>query len=243
MGSGPVKPEAAECIEQETSRLKKKAAKRKGEREREAPLASPAGGHAGTPRPPWLPGRALGRDPVRTLGDPTVGPPSDDGQSDGGSLPSSHSVFGSVEEVDTEEEGEVEHDPEEEPEAVEADSEPEEVDWQLSSWRFFATRWAPAQSNRKQQNALNRKPQGWKRQRQRERERERERERKRKNRNKNKREKCRKNDKKNKDKETNIEEKRRQGNTCFDKKTCFVPWFEDHFRKKWCNSELRQQTY
>jgi len=50
-------------------------------------------------------------------------PPSDDGQSDGGSLPSSHSVFGSVEEVDTEEEGEVEHDPEEEPEAVEADSE------------------------------------------------------------------------------------------------------------------------
>ena len=38
---------------------------------RVAPLASPAGGHAGTPRPPWLPGRALGRDPVRTLGDPT----------------------------------------------------------------------------------------------------------------------------------------------------------------------------
>ena len=55
-------------------------------------------------------------------------PRSDDGRSDGGSLPSSHSVFGSVEEVDTEEEGDPEHDAgEEEPEAVAADSEPEEV--------------------------------------------------------------------------------------------------------------------
>ena len=52
--------------------------------------------------------------------------PSDDGQSEGGSLPSTHSVFG-TEEQDVEVEAEVEDEAEEEFEEVEVESELEEV--------------------------------------------------------------------------------------------------------------------
>jgi hypothetical protein len=53
--------------------------------------------------------------------------PSDDGQSEGGSLPSTHSVFGTSEEVEVEVEVEVEDEAEEEFEEVEVESELEEV--------------------------------------------------------------------------------------------------------------------
>ena len=53
--------------------------------------------------------------------------PSDDGQSEGGSLPSTHSVFGTSEEQDVEVEAEVEDEAEEEFEEVEVESELEEV--------------------------------------------------------------------------------------------------------------------
>ena len=53
--------------------------------------------------------------------------PSDDGQSEGGSLPSTHSVFGTSEEVEVEVEVEVEDEAEEELEEVEVESELEEV--------------------------------------------------------------------------------------------------------------------
>ena len=52
--------------------------------------------------------------------------PSDDGQSEGGSLPSTHSVFGTSEEVEVEVEVEVEDEAEEEFEEVEVESELEE---------------------------------------------------------------------------------------------------------------------
>jgi hypothetical protein len=53
--------------------------------------------------------------------------PSDDGQSEGGSLPPTHSVFGTSEEVEVEVDVEVEDEAEEEFEEVEVESELEEV--------------------------------------------------------------------------------------------------------------------
>ena len=74
--------------------------------------------------------------------------PSDDGQSEGGSLPSTHSVFGTSEEVEVEVGVEVEDEAEEEFEEVEVESELEEVAEcdrrKLCSFlpgTFFATRW------------------------------------------------------------------------------------------------------